>query len=326
MFGDARIEWAIINGKLSHVSDYAHLKPKDRPKAICEECDEVLIFKCGDEKVYHFAHEVANEECSGGEGRLHLDAKLHLEKTLKKTNRLKVIGRCRWCHSLGSDFIEIEYDEVKLEYKYDDRFKADVGLLKDGELCCGIEVYVSHRCTNSKIYFHQTTAIPCVEIQAEYTFKWSENKNLLSTAIYGLSYSICLICEAKQPTIRSANLTPQAKKSQNDDFCYEEIKITRNDLPVEKKTTSWRSIFCEQNSQIVRKIIIEVVETSQGDLRARYLRFYEGASVPQIICQVSSPFTKEKKDLFNQKYKEFIDGLKLQGYSVEQRDWMIVNR
>ena len=324
MFGDATIEWAIINDELCHVSDYAHLKPKDRPKAICEECDTALIFKCGDEKAYHFAHEIANEECSGGEGRVHLDAKLHLEKTLKKTNHLKVIGRCRWCHSLGSEFIDIDYDEVKLEYLYDGRFKADIGLLKDGNFCCGIEVYVSHRCTNSKIFFHQTTAIPCVEIQAEYAFKWFENKNLFSTAIYGLPYSVCFICEARQQISQVVFPKSQIEEKENRNHSFEKTESSYKELSVVRKTTAWRSVFCKQNAEIVRKIIIDVVEIGQENSGSRYLRFYEGVSVPQTICQVSSPFTEEKKNLFNLKYREFISQLKLQGYAVDEKEWIKV--
>ncbi len=35
MYGDARIEWAIVNGELRRVSDYAELQSKERPEALC---------------------------------------------------------------------------------------------------------------------------------------------------------------------------------------------------------------------------------------------------------------------------------------------------
>ena len=110
--GFAQTEWALVNGELHHVSDFAHLSVNERPEAICEECRNPLIFKCGDEKAHHFAHR-NGDECTGkGEGIEHYNAKLYLTDTLKKTNSIVALNRCRWCSGLSGDKITVEYDDV----------------------------------------------------------------------------------------------------------------------------------------------------------------------------------------------------------------------
>jgi hypothetical protein len=94
------------------------------------------------------------------------------------------------------------------------------------------------------------------------------------------------------------------------------------ELPkVEQKTIAWQSIFCQRNSQRERKFIVEIIEFSKGETGERYLRFYEGTSVPQVLCKVSTPYTNEHKILFNRQYGEFIKQLESQGYTVKQGQW-----
>ncbi|HRH40680.1 MAG TPA: competence protein CoiA family protein [Pyrinomonadaceae bacterium] len=309
-FGDAKREWAIIAGELRHVSDFADLDSKDRPEALCEDCNNPLIYKCGIEKAHHFCHQPGDECSGGGEGIEHQKAKIKIAEVLKKTNQITVFNRCCNCHTLAGKDISIFFDDVQLEFNYADRMRADVGLLKDGQLCCGIEVFVSHKCGREKILFHQINNIPCVEIDADYANRWQSPKKITPYSIYGVERVRCFVCETKPLNFELANKHSEKR----------EIKESFPSKP-EQRVKAWQSIFCQQNSQIKRKFIIDIIELIKGDSIIKYLRFYEGSSIPQVLCHAIPPYTNEQRILFKQKYDEFINQLKSQGYQIDVKKW-----
>src|SRR4051812_34445335 len=77
------LTWAIVDGVPRHVSEFASLRPGQRPRAICPQCARRLTLKLGSVKRHHAAH-MAGDVCAATqpETALHLDTKLALAAAL----------------------------------------------------------------------------------------------------------------------------------------------------------------------------------------------------------------------------------------------------
>ena len=52
----AKLQWVRVDEEVVHVGQYAHLKPRDRPKAACPVCGDQVVMKLGAKVAHHCAH------------------------------------------------------------------------------------------------------------------------------------------------------------------------------------------------------------------------------------------------------------------------------
>jgi hypothetical protein len=180
-------EWVSVNNEIHHVSDFAHLKPRERPPATCPVCKETAILKLGQIKVHHFAHK-AGSVCAltNPETALHYNMKCYIHNQLKTANTIWVEQRCNHYNP----FCQIKrlvpwltgWDDVQLEYTIGG-YRPDIALLREGQVIGAIEVLVTHAVETEKAEFYNRRFIRWVEIQGSEPFyqgdtKWSPEQAL----------------------------------------------------------------------------------------------------------------------------------------------------
>src|SRR5688500_9681928 len=89
-------EWVLVDNEIHHVSDFAHLKPRERPSAICPACKETAIMKLGQVKAHHFAHKIGSDcALTTPETALHYNMKHYIHNQLQATNTIWVRQSCK---------------------------------------------------------------------------------------------------------------------------------------------------------------------------------------------------------------------------------------
>lgn len=188
------LEWVVVNQETHHVSEYAHLLPKERPEAFCPECGQNIIFKLGQKKLHHAAHhEGAICAATQPETALHINAKYHLKAILRSCNELHIQQSCvGWSasgyhypcsHQNNQNITYIrDWDQVEDEWKFGN-FRLDIALLKNREVIGAIEVLVTHPTEEGKIEFLNRNGIAWLEIKVNPDFytpstAWDENSAL----------------------------------------------------------------------------------------------------------------------------------------------------
>lgn len=159
--------WVLVNNKPYDVSNFAHLKPADRPQAICPVCRRTVILKLGAVKTHHYAHR-SEDECiaSQSETALHLNTKFYIAEQLRNASEVIYYNRCTgFCSKYNRIALLQEWDDVKVECTIG-KYRLDIGFLKNNKVIGGIEIFVTHRIDENKIRFLNEQAIPWLEIQA----------------------------------------------------------------------------------------------------------------------------------------------------------------
>lgn len=165
----ALLQWVLIDDEMKHISSYAHLKPKERPKAICPACEKPVIMKLGNQKVHHVAH-APGSDCAltNPESALHYNCKMHVAGQLQKLLALKITERCISCHHNERDmYWQRDWDEVRVERKLSDGLQPDVALWKNNQPIAAIEIFVTHAVNQEKSNRLITLGIPWIEIKGQ---------------------------------------------------------------------------------------------------------------------------------------------------------------
>jgi hypothetical protein len=159
--------------QLTRISSYAHLPPRDRPAAFCPSCHERVWMKLGGHVRHHYAHR-AESDCvaAGGEGALHLSAKLHLASELSPRHPLQLEYSCsgaetdrQRCLRVTSVAFPLEWDELRVEHALPS-LRADILLLRDGEPAAAIEVFSSHAVGDLRADKYRSLGVPWLEVAA----------------------------------------------------------------------------------------------------------------------------------------------------------------
>jgi hypothetical protein len=311
-YGEATIDCAMVDDELRHIDEFEDVEASQRPTALCQTCNNPLIYSYGTEKVHHFRHQPGDECSGGGEGMEHYQAKLHIAAVLKETNTITAINRCSQCRTLIGNFVTIEYEDVQLEYVFDNGKKADVGLLKDGKFCGSIEVFVSHRCEYPKIAFHRNSGIPCFEIQAKTATKWIVGKKISPDAIYGAEKFLCAMCEMRQRE------QPTEIKFKTD---LEKPKPEPPKERIKARLIGRKTVMCISAYRQSRELVFEVIEFGEWFNQTKRLQVTEGSLDVEILCDVRAPYNKAQHDLFRQKYKKYLDNFRLFNYEISEGEW-----
>lgn len=161
------LRWVIVDGETRPVSAYAHLRPRERPEALCPLCERPVTMKLGSIRVHHAAHQ-PDAICAATQPEtiLHLNAKLYLAEQLRGASKLLVMTYCHSCDKPRGETWVKDWNDVQVEVSLDSR-RPDIGLLRAGELIAAIEVRVTHAVDEEKARFYANAGIPWIEVQAD---------------------------------------------------------------------------------------------------------------------------------------------------------------
>jgi len=194
----------------------------------CVECDEILVPRMGDVKVWHWAHK-SNSNCSGGESEWHKTAKKIVcenIKTLKfqKIWRQKILCTC----SPAENFINgrtITYEDsiVKeytlLEAKEEQwlpslHMRPDISLYEEGKLVGVIEICHTNAKKDSEIESFK-------KMFDGFFFEWNAEKIIrqLETSHdflkFGQTFKTCEFCEKDRDKKRQKSKEEHEKKEED---------------------------------------------------------------------------------------------------------------
>jgi len=179
----AKLQWVRVDEEVVHVGQYAHLKPRDRPKAFCPVCGERVVMKLGAKVAHHCAHKPdATCAATSGETAVHLNCKLHIARKLEqeldraqqggdepKLMVKQVCGyKASWYEKACAETRSVEWvkgwDQVAVELRVGNR-QPDVTLLRDGQAIAGIEVHVTNAVSKEKAADLRALGLPWVEVK-----------------------------------------------------------------------------------------------------------------------------------------------------------------
>jgi hypothetical protein len=170
------LTWVIVDGAPRHVSEFASLRPHQRPRAICPQCARQLTLKLGKVRRHHAAH-APSDVCASTqpETALHLDTKLALAAALARagtTTSLSIVERCHGAEGSACDVVHASifaerWQEVRVEHGVGERRRPDIVLLRHGQPLAAIEVLVSNRVTPEKAEALSNLGVPWIEVRAD---------------------------------------------------------------------------------------------------------------------------------------------------------------
>lgn len=177
----SNLTWAVVEGVPQEVSEFSHLPPRARPAASCPQCKRTVTMKLGQVVAHHFAHRPGDEcAASGGETALHLNAKFHLARELRRGSSVLVAencaddvrdprsqygGRlpCPESHARAWDVPG--WTEVEVELAVGTR-RPDITLLVAGTAVAAVEIVVSHSVDEAKAADLAASGVPWLEVAA----------------------------------------------------------------------------------------------------------------------------------------------------------------
>lgn len=188
----------IPSGAFIDVTDLAALPRRLRPECACYACERPLIPKLGSVVRHHFAHR-PDSDCyaAGGEGLLHLEAKLRLARSLEEVrDRGDAVFVSQTCTTCGQKsafpFVTLAAgDHVRVERKWD-AFQPDIQIVREAEAIAVIEVMVTHASTDEKWRTLVERQVSALEVLAEtvlgrgQTSGWTPDDPLLCVRLVGV--------------------------------------------------------------------------------------------------------------------------------------------
>lgn len=173
------LEWVIVDGAPRHVSAFADLSPKQRPRALCPQCARRLTLKLGAVRRHHAAH-APGQICASTqpETALHLNTKLALAAALAAASRndatLKVMRRCAGAaasaptceRTLVGEWLHA-WTDVLVEHRVGNDLRPDILLMRDGGAIGAIEVLVSHAVSPEKARVLAELGVQWIEVRAD---------------------------------------------------------------------------------------------------------------------------------------------------------------
>src|SRR5690242_4472730 len=118
---DTSLTWVVVDGQPRHVSDFAHLSPRQRPAATCPACERHLTMKLGAVRRHHAAHDEGVAcAATNPETALHLDTKLALAAALRAAMlaeaQLVIRQVCPDCSQHYEVTWASDWDDVRVEF------------------------------------------------------------------------------------------------------------------------------------------------------------------------------------------------------------------
>lgn len=161
---------------LTTVGTWRRLPPRQRPDSYCPVCLERVTLKLGPQKRHHYAHR-PDSACAaaGGEGALHLSAKLHLAHALAAGGtELDIQPICRRAPQDGTRercppaevlALPHRWDGIRIEQGFPS-VRADLLLTLRGAPVLAIEVCATHAVDEGKAEKYRLLGLPWIEVPA----------------------------------------------------------------------------------------------------------------------------------------------------------------
>lgn len=165
----------------------------------CPECDDKVIFRCGEVREAHFAH-AAESQCAytGGEGHTHKTAKILLAHILSVREQVEFRSRCAKCSRM-CQIVDVEYkegDRVVQELALHDGNRADVAMVGPEGVRYIFEVCDTHRTDSPRDEpWFEVNALDVIDAYGkggDYAFKCIRNR-------------LCMGCSHKEAAGSTAN-------------------------------------------------------------------------------------------------------------------------
>ena len=269
----------MVDGQIRRVSDFSHLLPPSRPKAICPVCMNPVVMKLGSERVHHYAHQ-SEVVCTASqpETALHLNTKFYIYKQLLSGTKLYLEQRCsNGCgRSRNVSWVE-HWEKVKIESEVGP-FRPDIAIFSNDEDINAIEIMVTHQVEDDKEAFYKARGIGWLEVNACESIYEGENAWKIDKP---LPFAVCKppltewTCEQCREQLRKneeLKIKEQREKeykqhnyseiiySKMVDFyfpsgrkyreLYYLMKVVRNDKPGVFVKTEKNEVFWQQNGEI----------------------------------------------------------------------------
>jgi hypothetical protein len=324
---EACLQWVYVGKETHHVSEFASLKPVDRPTAFCPICRRNVILKLGTERVHHAAHyEGSICAATQPETVIHLNAKYYLQKILREANSLKIWQSCNgWifenyqhvcyndtrretCYVQGWDRVEVEWNFGK--------YRLDVALLNNDQVIGGIEILVTHKSEEEKIAFLNHKGIAWAEVRVTPEFytvpaAWTpksplvaERINLSAVESWHCAYCISSLDKHRKSIEENRRLEEKREKRKTYARQFETFQTMAARLidfyyPSGKK---YRSVFVIQNKLRDGKVLCAELQ--------------EIGTQRRTIARELPPLTEES-------YRRLRDALNNESKQKEQRNIII---
>ncbi|MEP6495757.1 MAG: competence protein CoiA family protein [bacterium] len=204
------LTWVLVDNAPTPVSRFVDVRPRQRPTALCPQCERPVTLKLGRIRGHHAAHRPGDRAClaTQPESALHISVKCHIAEELRRAGRegipLIVAERCvvggsglpltlatllphersaSPCEAVQEHLVAQGWDAVVLERRIAGHERdadatiartPDIVLLKQGVPILAIEVFVTHRVDEIKAQALAALGVPWAEVQAD--------QSLISTA------------------------------------------------------------------------------------------------------------------------------------------------
>lgn len=167
-----KLEWVQVDGRVRHVSEFAHLKSHHRPRPECWSCGGELLLVLGSQVAHHARHRVA-AKCAASEPEsiLHWNVKHYVAAQLRRGGPLLVTVSCsspgsqRKCSTTGRVEFADGWTEVRVESSLGGR-RPDVLLLKGEIPLVAIEIVVTNPVSKEKAADLANLGVPWIEVPA----------------------------------------------------------------------------------------------------------------------------------------------------------------
>jgi len=225
----------VVDGEIRDVSEFAHLRPKDRPVALCPQCDRRTILKLGSVRMHHAAHR-PQDVCiaTAPETALHLNAKFHLARELRRVATIKLREVCQntECDQVRQREWAVSWDAVEVE-RCVGTLRPDLTLTRGGVAVAAVEVFATHAVDDEKARALADARLPWVEVRASAVIEneaWTPTQPLPMHKEGPHRPWVCEACERKQAErkkeqaelerLTAARRAAAAKALTNGEFSY----------------------------------------------------------------------------------------------------------
>ncbi|HEU4993647.1 MAG TPA: competence protein CoiA family protein [Gemmatimonadaceae bacterium] len=191
----AGLTWVIAAGVPTHVSSFAGLAPRERPRVVCPQCGGRLTLKLGRILRHHAAHS-ARAACPATqpETALHLDLKFHIAARLREaSSQSAALVVRRRCAGVGSEACDLGHEEtwtsawddvvVETRVGVATPLRPDILLQRAGHAIGAIEIRVSHAVDERKAAALDGAGVPWIEVRGDAAMlagasEWSADRPL----------------------------------------------------------------------------------------------------------------------------------------------------
>jgi hypothetical protein len=211
------------DGELVHVDETSSWSKEARNSCRCWDCGGLLTPKpYGKKKAHHFFHQsLANCYATGGEGHLHLSAKLWLVLQLRLAAQVKATLRLlKTCNRCGAQmeapFVTLAPSDTVEPERRLERRRPDVLIHRGETPFLALEVLVSHACDEQKWTELGLSGTTAVEIAASNitggppTESWRYDRALPVLQVRPDRRPHCAACEQSGRAAETAEIEPIA--------------------------------------------------------------------------------------------------------------------